>query len=192
MVLTIIQIIKGVLGGVGDLGKELSYLLGPIANFLSHANEECKKNPGSWQCWLFQVATLILPIFGLIIAKWRRGKLTDAAETLSKLENKPSLDVTAELATVGREKGREVLDKLTPEQQSKSGVASYVLTLVVTKEEYDRISEVIKNSTDTDEEKQRQTQDARNRAQASRDEAAEHVDREAKDAADKQVPLDGH
>ena len=190
LIVTIVQIIMGVLGGIGDFGKELSDLLGPIANFLSAMSAECKKTPGSWKCWLFEVASLILPVFGLIITKWRKGKLTDAAENLSKMENKPAPEVKEELATVGREKGRDVVDKLLPAQQSKPEVVTYVMTLVVTKEVFDRVSEVIKSSTNTDAQKQKQLQDAFNQAQTSRDEAAEHVEPDTRRAAEDQVPME--
>ena len=190
LIVTIFQIIKAVVGGIGLLGKYLSDLLGPLVNGLSALGEECKKNPGTWQCWLDSVASFVLPILALIIPRWRKGKLTEAAENLSKLENKPDLQVKEELATAGREKAKEVIDKLPPEQQSKPEVAEYVVTLVVTKEVYDRVSEVVKSSTNTDAQKQKQLQDAFSSAQKSREEAAESVDPEARKDIEDRVPLE--
>ena len=56
------------------------------------------------------------------------------------------------------------------------------------KEEYDRISEVIENSTDTAAQKKQQQEDAFRQAQESRDEAAKDVNAGDKKAADNEVP----
>ena len=117
LLVTLTQIFVGVGKGIGAFGKTISDLLGPAANYLSAMGEKCKENPGSWDCWLFEIASFVLPVFGLLIPGLIKGKLTDTTDALAKVENKTTSEETTDLATKSREKAGEVISKLTDEQR---------------------------------------------------------------------------
>ena len=185
----ILKIIVGVAGGIGDFGKAISDLLGPIANYLGAMSDKCKKTPGSWDCWLFQIASFVLPVFGLVIAKWRRGTASSTVETIAALENKPETVVGQDLATPTRDKANAISERLSPDTRAKPEVQTLIVRYSFEQVGAAALTEAQVHSTDpiTEQNKQYNEDVARNR-QASDDAARDVTDDDKREVESQSGP----
>jgi hypothetical protein len=193
---SIVQILQAIFSLGSGFGEALKGLLGPFIKLLHDGEKQCEQNPNSWQCWVFKVSALILPIFCLILQRIgpRKafGQLGESLKSLAGFENRSVLDIGKDIADTAEQDSDEALNKTDIPDNLKSDpkfqrvVAERMIAIRTRKSFQDFYSR------QTDPALKKKAEEAAEQAQKDCDEseksARQDIDDNARDIADKNLP----